>query len=291
MSIAVIINPVSGRARGAPAPDRVSLARAVAGQCGEPAEVVVTERPGHARELAAALASRVRLVIAWGGDGTVNEVASALAFGPVPLGIVPSGSGNGLARELGIPRDPAAALRRAMTAAPMAADLGEVGGRLFINVAGIGIDAYVARAFSAPGHSRGPLGYLRLGAQALISYAPAEYVICADGERFEARAVLVVFANSAQYGNGARIAPAARLDDGELDLVVVEERSRLATICRTPHLFRGTVSRIPGWSTRRFRRASVEAAEPMLFHVDGEPLRGGTLLHARVHPQAIGICR
>src|SRR6185503_18429754 len=102
MSIAVIINPVSGGANPALAPARARLAAAVLERCGEPGDIFVTERSGHARELTVSAVERgVRLVVAWGGDGTINEIASTLAFGAVPLGIIPAGSGNGLATELG----------------------------------------------------------------------------------------------------------------------------------------------------------------------------------------------
>jgi diacylglycerol kinase (ATP) len=292
MSIAVIINPVSGRARRGAAPARALLAAAVVERLGEAAEIFITERAGHARDLAkAAAAGGARLLVAWGGDGTINEVASALAFGEVPLGIIASGSGNGLARELGIDPNPERALENAIKAKPSAIDLGELGGRLFVNVAGTGIDAYVAARFNAISNvGRGFTGYLRAGTRALISYVPALYTITADDERLTVRAVIVVVANSVQYGNGARIAPGARVDDGELDLVIVEERSRLATFWKTPHLFRGTLAGVSGCSIRRIRQARIESAEPMTFHVDGEPVENGAQLTARVHPGALRIC-
>ena len=293
MSIAVIINPVSGRARREPASARAYLAAAILERLGKQADVFVTERAGHARELAAAAAAGgARLVIAWGGDGTINEVASALAFTDVPLGIIAAGSGNGLARELGIDANPERAMERAINAKPSAIDLGELGGRLFVNVAGTGIDAHIAARFNAPGNlRRGFAGYLLTGARALVSYVPAVYNITVDGRQLTVRAVIVVIANSPQYGNGARIAPGARVDDGELDLVIVEERSRLATLYRTPHLFRGTLAGVAGCSIRRIRQATIESAEPMIFHVDGEPVeQPSSRLTARVHPGALKIC-
>jgi diacylglycerol kinase family enzyme len=121
VSVAIIINPLSGGATSAQARARAQLASDVVAKSGQKGDVFVTERRGHARELAAGAAKRgARLVIAWGGDGTVNEVASALVFGPTALGIVPSGSGNGLARELNISRRPAQAIAEALAAAPRA---------------------------------------------------------------------------------------------------------------------------------------------------------------------------
>lgn len=101
--------------------------------------------------------------------------------------------------------------------------------------------------------------------------------------------MLVSIANGTEFGNRARIAPAARFDDGLLDLVIFEERSRWATVCRLPRLFNGTVDCVPGYSTRPIQRAAVECDRPMLFHVDGETIVGGTTLSARVHPGALRI--
>lgn len=99
----------------------------------------------------------------------------------------------------------------------------------------------------------------------------------------------MTIANSAQFGNNARIAPGARVDDGELDLVVLEERSRFGTICRVPRLFNGTIGRVPGCTIRRIREVTIEADQPMAYHVDGEPVTGGTRLSARVHPGALMV--
>jgi diacylglycerol kinase (ATP) len=292
MSIAVIINPVAGRTGPGAARVRGELAAATIEKHGEIPDILVTERPGHARLLAAAAVQRgARLVMAWGGDGTINEVASALAFGDVPLAIIPAGSGNGLARELKVDRRPERAIVDAMRANPQPMDLGEIGGRLFVNLAGIGLDACMASQFNdAKNHHRGFSGYLRLASRLLLTYSSQRYVIDVANTRRDVRAVVVVVANSAQYGNGARIAPGARVDDGELDLVVVEESSRFVTICQTPRLFTGSLGGIPQYSTRRVRDVTIKSREPMIFHVDGEPSEGGTELNARVRSDALRIC-
>ena len=291
-SIAIIINPISGGVRPDTARARAELASAIVDRHGDPAEVFVTERAGHARELTkAAVARGARLVMAWGGDGTINEVASTLAFGDVPLGIVPAGSGNGLARQLGLPRQAADAIRRAIAAEPRRIDVGELGDRFFVNAAGVGFDAHIARRFNEEGSGRrGLLTYALVCASALWSYEPLEYVVTTAAGRQKVRAILVTAANSAEFGNGARIAPGARVDDGLLDLVVVEERSRLRTIVSLPRLFNGTVARVPGCSIRQVDRATIESDRPMDFHVDGEPATGGTSLRLRIHPAALYVC-
>ena len=292
MSVAVIINPISGGRRYGPVAERAKLAASVVERHGAAAAVFVTERPGHARELAkAAAAGGARLVIAWGGDGTINEVASALAFGDVPIAIVPAGSGNGLATELAIDRQPERAIAAALTAAPRPIDLGELDGRLFVNIAGLGLDAYVAAQFNEPGNvRRGLLTYARITGRAMLAYAAGHYRITTDTGPIEATgAVVVSLANGAQYGNNARIAPNARVDDGVLDLIVVEERSRLRTLTHFPKLFQGTADRVPGCTTRKIRMATIESNVPITYHVDGEPVLGGTILEARIHPNALRI--
>jgi len=289
--IAFIINPISGGIRPDAARDRAELAATILDRHGNPADVFVTERAGHAKELAkAAVARGADLVMAWGGDGTINEVASALVFGEVPLGIVPAGSGNGLARELGVRLKPELAIADALAAEPRLIDVGEIEGRYFVNIAGIGFDAHVASQFNTPGNQRrGLLGYARISLRALGSYVPGLYRISHTGRSTERRAILVTVANSAQSGNGARIAPGAKVDDGWLDLVVVEERSRWRTLMQLPRLFNGTIRRIPGCTIDRIQRATIESDTPMMFHVDGEPREGGTRLRVRVHPGALWV--
>jgi diacylglycerol kinase (ATP) len=289
VSTVIIINPISGGASPRAARARAQLALAVVDAHGDPAEVLLTEGVGHARELTKSAVRRgARLVLAWGGDGTINEVASALAFDEVPLGIVPGGSGNGLARQLGVHPRPERAIADALQAVPRPMDLGEIDGRLFANIAGIGFDAHVASRF-ATARRRGFIGYAGITARALTSYVPRHYRITSGGVEREARAILVTIANSTQFGNGARIAPGARVDDGLLDLVVVEERSRLGTLVQLPRLFNGTADRIRGCTIQKIREVTIEADQPMTYHVDGEPVAGGTRLRARVHPGALRV--
>lgn len=297
MSVAIIINPVSAGISPREVRRRVEAAQAILRPLSEPGQVSVSERRGHVRELSAAAASGgARLVIAWGGDGTVNEVAAALIGTHTALGIVPSGSGNGLARELGVSRRPAQAIGEALRATPRTIDVGELGGRIFVSVAGIGFDAHVAACFDRDTSGRRGLStYARITARELWSYRSAVYSVEAidnrvDDALVEQRALLITFANSAQFGNGARIAPDARIDDGLLNLVVFEEHSRLKTVFGLPRLFNGTVSRIRGVTTKRLRQATVRATFPINFHVDGEPVQGGSSLLARIHPAALNVC-
>jgi YegS/Rv2252/BmrU family lipid kinase len=288
--IAIIINPISGGARRETARARAELASAVLASAGEPVEVLVTERRGHARTLAAgAMARGARLVLAWGGDGTMNEVGSALLGSATPLAIVPSGSGNGLARELAVSFRPELAMREAIHGRPRSIDAGELGGRPFFSVAGVGFDAHVAACLDAEaGGRRGFSAYARITARELWAYRSGSYRI--DDRIASGHALIVTLANSAQFGNGARIAPAARVDDGRLDLVVFEESSRFATLFAVPRLFVGGIDRVRGVTSQQVERVAIESDRPMAFHVDGEPVQGGTRLEGRVLPAALRIC-
>lgn len=254
-------------------------------------EVLVTERQGHARELASAAVARgCPLVVAWGGDGTVNEVGSALAFSGTALGIVPAGSGNGLARELGVPLDPPAALAAVLRGAERVIDAGDLDGRLFFNVAGCGLDARVARGFADGGGSRrGLRRYIGVTVRELLAYVPDDLAIEADGTVIRARPLMVAFANSSQYGNGARIAPRARLDDGRLDVVVVGHRPVWRVALQVPRLFTGRIDRAPDVTTFAAAAVTVRGDGPILCHVDGEPYTGGSTVTVRARSGALRV--
>lgn len=285
----VIVNPAAGPRRRDDVALRVSQALRAHG--GDP-RVLVTEGPGHglalAREEAAA---GTALVIAWGGDGTVNEVGTGLLYTPTRLGIVPAGSGNGLANALGIPRQPDRAVALALGGRDRRIDAGEIGGRLFFNVAGVGFDAHVAQVFSvAAARSRGLSGYVWTTLRELWRYRAESLRLEHGGSRTEERALIVAFANGSQYGNGARIAPGARLDDGALDLVVVRPGGGpLANLWRARRLFDGSLDRDPDAWRELVTEAAIEGERPMLFHVDGEPVQGPARLEVRVHPGALVV--
>jgi YegS/Rv2252/BmrU family lipid kinase len=290
--VVVIINPISGAGRRRDlARLRVEQAAAIVEQRRLNAEVFVTERPGHARELTIAGRRRgATLFVAWGGDGTVNEVGSSLVGSDATLAIVPSGSGNGLARELGIPLDPMSAFRLALDGHSRIIDAGELDGHLFFNVAGIGLDARVAHRFAQGGlERRGFVRYLELAAREVASYAPAECDIASDGSDRRVRPLLIALANSRQYGNGALIAPEARLDDGKLDVVVVSYMPAWRVLMHARRLFAGTVGLVPGVSTTRVAEVTISSPEGLVYHVDGEPYTGGTSLTGSVHPAALRV--
>jgi diacylglycerol kinase (ATP) len=290
--VVVIINPISGAGR------RRDLARQRAEQAAAfiekrrlDAEVFVTERPGHARELAQAACRRgATLCVAWGGDGTVNEIGSAVVDSPASLAIVPTGSGNGLARELGIPLDPASAFQMAFEGHQRLIDAGELDGHLFFNIAGLGLDARVAHRFADGGlERRGFVRYLELAAREVLTFVPSEYAVTADGHERRVRPLVMAIANARQYGNGAIIAPLALLDDGKLDLVVVNHRPAWQVLLHTRRLFSGAMAQVPGVSMTKARSITISADSPLLYHVDGEPFTGSCSITASVRRMALRV--
>jgi YegS/Rv2252/BmrU family lipid kinase len=285
MHVSIIINPVAGpRRRTDAGGPRAAMAERVLRARGLVPHIDVTASRGHARLLAAkAVEAGGDLVIAWGGDGTVSEVAGSLANTRVSLGIVPSGSGNGLARELGVPRDAEAALAHALDRPARRIDAGLLGGHLFVNIAGVGLDAQIAKRFNTlRSRNLGLMSYLGATVSELWRFSPERCTVDAAETSFDGPMDLVVFANSGQYGNGARIAPCARVDDGALDLVIAEHGRRLGTLWRARRLFDGSVLRDPRVTHLRVERATVTANGPLAFHVDGEPMTGPPYLEARV---------
>jgi YegS/Rv2252/BmrU family lipid kinase len=288
----LIINPVSGAGADANvAQRRVALAREVARRCGYAIEIVLTERTGHARELAAAFRdASAPLVIAWGGDGTTNEVASALTHSGIPLAIVPSGSGNGLATELRAIVDPTRAIEAALGGRDRIIDVGEMNGRVFVNIAGIGFDGHIAHQFQQlPPGRRGGLPYLTIGLRSVWGYQEPSYTIEYDGGHIETSALLLAFANGCQYGNNAVIAPLACVDDGKLEMVIVKPWPTAANFLRLHHLFRRTAHRAPGVLTHSITAARVTSPTPLEMHVDGEIVEPAVEARVRIVPGALTL--
>jgi len=289
MEALVVINPVSGPPRARPT-NAGALARQILGRHGLAVDVAVTTARGDARRLTEqARDAGIRLVVAWGGDGTINEVAGALAFSDVQMGIVPGGSGNGLARDLGLPLDPARALEVVATGRERRIDAGRLDEALFFNIAGLGLDAEIARRLASPTSRRGLAGYVQATFAEWPGYRPRAYAIETAGSRTERRAWFIAVANSRQYGSGARIAPAARLDDGKLDLVVVEEQPAWRMLVQVPAFFRGTLGPRRGLHMDQVEDALIQAEGPIAFHVDGEPHMAGCTLRVGVHPAALRV--
>jgi diacylglycerol kinase (ATP) len=280
-SLWLIYNPRSGRRRGAWAAGYVATRAHLDGW-----ETVLrpTERPRHAaelvREAVAAGAARIGLI---GGDGTVHEAVAGLEGAAVPLALLPAGTGNDLARTLGVPRKLDAAIEVLLHGRERAIDLWRWNGVPFVNVAGVGLDAAVADAVNRRlRRLRGKLAYLAGVAITLPGVRPVRVKLAGDDWQHEGAAMLVAVANGQFYGSGMRIAPAAVPDDGLLDVVVVGDVSKGELIRQLPRVFAGTHTQHPQVRCFRTRTLHVEVVggdAPVTL--DGE-LAGG--LPARVDP-------
>ncbi len=253
------------------------------------AKFTFTEYAGHANELASqAVADQMDVVVAVGGDGTINEIASALTGTDTVLGIIPEGSGNGLALYLGIPLNERAAIRRLNGFEHMTIDSGVINGLPFFNMAGLGFDASVSDRF-ANDNIRGPIGYLRAVLREISTYKPKRYTLDIDGKSIEREAFMISVANSPQYGNNAYVAPQASVTDGLLDVCIIHKFPLYTTPMMVFHLFNKSADRseyveiIPGKQIR-IERETADAV-----HVDGEPKEMGAVLEISVNPGTLRI--
>jgi diacylglycerol kinase (ATP) len=283
----VVVNPVAGKGRARRVWQRVEHSLGSAGTRGWRA--VLTERPGHARELArsAAMAGFER-VIAVGGDGTVCEVANGLASTDTALGIVPGGTGDDCARNLNVPTEPTAAMHLALNGAARPIDLGEIetdrGRSYFVNVAGFGFDAEVAwRVSSFPRLVGGTLPYVLGVLQTLGQLRSSRMRIGLDGQSVDRRVLLAAVANGASYGGGMRVAPEAVPDDGLFDVCVIGEIGRLGILRLVPKMYSGGHRSHPAVAFFRCRELRAESDDGVRCQADGE-LVGGLPASFRIHP-------
>jgi diacylglycerol kinase (ATP) len=233
-----------------------------------------------------AQSEHVDVVFAVGGDGTVHEVAKRLIGTQLPLGIVPTGSGNGLARHLGFPMNARRALRSYQRVVSI--DTATVNGLPFVGTMGVGFDAWVAEAFASSG-VRGLVTYVRVGLGGFLKYSPQLYQIEIDGELLERQALLIAVANASQYGNNARIAPVASLQDGLLDVVILERPSLMKIPLAAVRLFGGTIHRGSGITMRRGRHVVIRRPSPGPAHLDGEPVTLPERLIIDIVPKSLRI--
>ena len=293
MDVFAIVNPLSGAgANPGVAAERVALLTDHFAASGIDGEVHLTEHRGHAAELASiAVTQRARLVLAWGGDGTINEIGSVVAGTPSALGIVPAGSGNGFAAELGVPWHPPDAVAVVLHGRDRLVDAGELNGRLFFNIAGIGFDAVVAEEFNARGTlgNRGMGPYVRIGIRQTFQYRAGTYRVTLDGDEFVSTALVIAFANGREYGNRIRVAPQALVDDGKLEAVVVEDRGTFSRLWAGRHLALGTADKAARVLVRSIETARIETDGSILYHLDGEVGRADGTVTVRVLPRVLKV--
>jgi len=230
----------------------------------------------------------VRIIYAVGGDGTVHEVAKRLVNTDLVLGILPTGSGNGLARHLCVPIDPRASLRACGVLRIETIDTATVNGTPFVNAMGVGFDAWVAEAFASAG-TRGMQTYVRAGLRGLATYEAEEYEVTIDGEMLRRSAIVITVANASQYGNHARIAPMASVQDGLLDVTLIERVSLLRMPMLLARLFAGSLHRARGVTMFRGRTITITRSSAGPAHLDGEPVTMPESLTIAIVPRSLKV--
>jgi diacylglycerol kinase family enzyme len=311
--VCLIVNPSAGGGRaGRLAPD-VQLA--LDGH-GLQVRRCDTRDLEHARELAQQAAAAGETVVALSGDGMIGAIADVLRHVPDSLlGVLPGGRGNDLARVLGIPADPIAACTVIAHGTPFAMDLGEVEGQAFVGIASAGFDSDANRIANEAPSRLGNLVYAYGALRALLSWRPARFQVELEPEAVELgsegdiegdmtgsdmsgsptvdrrvnfNGYTVAASNSGVYGGGMRLAPAARLDDGLLDIVAIEQVSKLRFLANLPKVFKGTHVELPSVKVLQAAEVVISADRPFALYADGDPI-AQLPARVRVLPGAVRV--
>jgi len=289
MRILIITNPVVGiRKEKRAVVDRV---RARIEREGGSVDVAFMYERGVGR----AYASRAALegydaVYAAGGDGTVNEVASGMVNRTPPLGIIPLGTGNGMARSLGIPTEPDAIVEMLSKRNIRTIDTGTINGQTFLATAGIGFDAAIAAEFNRRRESHTSISqYIAIGMKFYLFKASERLTIQVDGRTITRKVFGLTFSNTPQYGGGAIIAPQARPDSGTLIAVLIPKLDPFRALPAVKRLFDGTIDRTNLVEYIPFTRMKVTRSKPGPVQTDGETFDSGTTLNVKVNPASLRV--
>ena len=243
----------------------------------------------HARDMAKEGAGKYDIIVAVGGDGTVNEVASAIAGTNTILGIIPFGSGNGLSRFLSIPMDVEGAFKTINQARVINIDAAKMNGQWFFNMAGMGFDAHISHVFAHGSKKRGFFSYFKSSLKEIANYKAQNYRVSIDGVEHNSEAFMLSMANSSQYGNNAHISPQASIQDGLLDVCVIKP----FPLWRFPEMglrmFTKTAERSKYVTIIKGKEINIERKQAGPIHLDGEPQVAGTSIVVQVQPGALKV--
>lgn len=283
----LIANPAAGGGRARTA---AITAAELLDRRGAPVQLQWTQGPGHATLLArAAVDAGASCVVACGGDGTLNEVATALVHGPAALGIIPAGRGNDFAHALGLPLAIRGAVNVVLGPSRRVVDVGRINDRLFLTVAAVGFDAEVAeRVLAGAFNYLGRHAYIAGALHLLMRYQAAHMTIRGDfGER-RGRYLLVASGNTDRYGGGVRMTPGATPNDGLLQCCLVRDLSRLRVLRLLPTTFTGAHVQYPEVELVQTATLTIESEPPVASAADGE-MTGRTPVTIRVEPRALAV--
>ena len=251
--------------------------------------IETTQAPGHATEICRnAVESGAEIIIAVGGDGSVNEIAKGLIHSKSALGIIPAGSGNGLAHHLGIPQNFRKAIELINQEKIVKIDTGSINDRLFVSISGIGFDGFIARKFSK-NKKRGFLTYARLVAENYQQYKPKKYEIEIEGRKLVKRALFIIFANSDRFGYFTSIAPNAKVDDGLLDVVIAEKPLMIEIPILTSLMYWRKIDKSKYVEVLKASELIVRSKKKRWVNIDGEAFKMSKELHIKLHPQSLNI--
>ena len=283
-SITFIVNPISGTK------SKEALAGLV-DQHIDPSlydcRIIKTEYAGHASEIARqCIAENIDICVAVGGDGTANEVARSLAHSNTALGIVPCGSGNGLARHLCLPLNMKGALDIINQGKTDQFDFGTINDHPFFCTCGMGFDAFVSLKFAEAG-KRGLITYVENVLKEGLTYQPDTYIVEDESGVHQYKAFLIACANAAQYGNNAYIAPGASMQDGVMDVIVMEPFNVIEAPKLAMDLFAKTLGSNSHIKTFQARSIHIHRENPGAVHYDGDPIEMGTDIDVVLHPRGL----
>ncbi|UKK57595.1 diacylglycerol/lipid kinase family protein [Prevotella communis] len=280
-NITFIVNPISGTKSKDTLP---LLVKQLIDDSLYECEIIKTEYAGHAAELASQCVNdHIDICVAVGGDGTVNEVARSLAHSETALGIIPCGSGNGLARHLCLPMDMKQALQVINAGKTDYFDYGVINDQPFFCTCGMGFDAYVSLKFAESG-KRGLATYVENVLKEGLTYKPDTYIITDESGNHQYNAFLVACANASQYGNNAYIAPEASMQDGLLDVIIMEPFNIIEAAKVGFDLFAKTLKSNKHIKTFQARSIHIHRNESGAVHFDGDPTKMGTDIDVRIEP-------
>ena len=284
--VCLIINPVSGTESKKNIPEEVAAAF---DQKIYDVIIRITGYPDHATEIAReAVKSRFAYVLTAGGDGTVNEVAKVLVHSDTTLGIIPFGSGNGLARELGIPMESEKAIDIILKGNRRTIDYGVANEHIFFCTCGFGFDAFISDRF-AEEKKRGPLGYVRNILESAVDFKSEEYELTYDEGTITERAFVLTCANASQYGNEAYIAPGASMDDGKMNVSILKPLHALEIPQTTLQLFTKNIDKNSKMTTLITQKLSIRRTRAGMMHVDGEPVETEKEIDVKIVPGGLRV--
>ena len=252
-------------------------------------ELRMTEYAGHAAEIAYECSDKGQdIVVAVGGDGTVNEVARSLTHSETALGIIPCGSGNGLARHLCLPLETKKAIDIINACKIESFDYGVINDLPFFCTCGMGFDAFISLKFAEAG-KRGPITYVENVLKEGLKYKPETYEVEDESGAKKYKAFLIACANASQYGNNAYIAPGATMKDGEMDVIIMEPFDVLDAPQIAADLFMKTLTNNSKIKTFRAKKIHIHRKEPGAIHFDGDPIMTGTDIDVHIEHEGIKI--